>query len=141
MYRFSSIKTGECADFFYSMKDAPKMGTIIDVEGQKWKRVFDAPQLACAGLKPIDPNNAKQFVDKTGSMKGTVGDMWALSAELSEKRAAKIGKDPIKETFYKNYRRARRGTPHMKQLAEQQAAATVAANEKMKKAGISISLT
>lgn len=139
-YPYISQSTGEERDFFYRMKDVPASNVLIEADGQKWKRQMVASQLAVAGLKPIDPHSPKQFVEKTGAMKGTVGDMWDLSKELSEKRAAKDGTDKVKETYYKNYSKNRRGTPHMKQLAEKQAAATKAANEKMAKAGISISL-
>lgn len=102
------------------MKDAPSVGAIVEIEGDKWTRIFTIPQAAPNGLKPIDPRSSKQFVEKTGAMKGTVGDMLDLSKELSEKRAEKMGTDPVKDKFYKDYSAKRRGVKHTAQLAEEQ---------------------
>lgn len=141
LYPFIQPDTGETQDIYFTMSEAPKIGTTVEFEGQMWKRELTTSQLAVAGLKPIDPFSAKQFVNKTGQMKnGTMGNLWDASKELSEKRAAKEGKDPVKEQYYRDYRTQRRGTPHLGQLAEQQRAAAKAANEKMKKMGISIEL-
>lgn len=140
-YPYISQSTGEERDFFYRMKDVPASNVLIEVDGQKWKRQMVASQLATAGLKPIDPHSAKQFVEKTGQMKGgTIGQMWDYSKEQSEKRAAKMGEDPVKKKYLKNYSKARRGVPNITALQEGQAASLKAANEKMAKSGISISL-
>lgn len=141
LYSFLNPETEETQDVFYTMKEAPSLGAYVEIDGERWKRVATTSQLAMAGLKPIDPHSAKQFVEKTGKMKGSLGDLWDTSRELSEKRAAKDGKDGVKESYYREYSRKRRSTPHLSQLAEQQKAAVKVANEKMKKAGISISLT
>ena len=67
------------------------------------KGFFLAPHASVS--TEVDPFNPNSFIEKTGNMKGTVGDMMSLSEELSEKRAAqsKDGKDPVKEkTLQKN---------------------------------------
>ncbi len=80
-------------------------------DGVEWERVFLSPNASVSAA--IDPFNANSFVEKTGKMKGTVGDMLDLSAELSEKRAAANGgKDPVKEQHYKNYSKERDGAEH-----------------------------
>ena len=42
----------------------------------------------------------------------TVGDMWDLSKDMSEKRAKKAGKDPVKEKYFKDYEKKRKGVKH-----------------------------
>lgn len=123
-YLFTSQTTGETREFFYHMRDVPKVSAIIDIDGEKWRREMTMPQAAPNGIKPLDPHSAKQFVAKTGAMKGTIGDMLDLSKEMSEKRAEKHGeKDPIKEKFYDDYAAKRRGIRHTAQLAERQKSA------------------
>ena len=63
-----------------------------------------------------DPFSANSFIEKTGNMKGTVGDMLDYSRELSEKRIEKTGSDPVKEQFYKDYAAKRKGKKHPDQL-------------------------
>ncbi len=140
-YCFSNAETGETQDVFYHMADAPKIGSFVEIDGQQWRRELTTSQLAVAGLKPVDPFNAKDFVRKTGEMKGNLGDLWDASKELSQQRAAKEGVDVVKEKFYVDYSKKRRSTPHMSQLKEKQEAAMKTATEKMKALGISIKST
>jgi len=84
---------------------------VYSKDGVEWERVFLAPNAAVSAA--IDPFNSNSYIEKTGKMKGTVGDMLDLSAELSEKRAAvNGGKDPVKEKFYENYSKERGGAEH-----------------------------
>ena len=55
---------------------------------------------------------AKDFVEKTRNKSGTIGDLWDMSKELSEKRKKKHGKDPILQKYYKNYSKERNGMKH-----------------------------
>jgi hypothetical protein len=87
----------------------------FDEDGLEWKRVFTNPQLNTeAGIDPFDN---VQFIEKTGKMKGTYGDMQDLSREMSEQRK-KItgGKDPVQEAYYKKYSKERKGAKHPDQL-------------------------
>lgn len=99
-YLFQSLDDESVhTDIFFTFKDAPKIGTVISYEGKQWKRRPTLPQAAsCTQLSPYD---SKAFVEKTGQMKGTWGQMEELSAELSEKRAAANGgRDEVREKFY-----------------------------------------
>lgn len=117
VYLFESVEKKDLyTDIFYPFKDAPKIGTIIEFEGEKWRRIPTMPQ--AASNTKCDPFNSKDFVEKTGRMKGTYGEMQDLSAEMSEKRA-KIcgGEDPVlakyensreKQTGLKSFRKKKK---------------------------------
>jgi hypothetical protein len=80
--------------------------------GVEWKRVFEVPEARIDALSDVDPFSKQQFKERTGKMKNiTQGDLWDLSAELSNKRAKKVGKDPVKEKAQKEYEH-RTGKPH-----------------------------
>ena len=87
---------------------------IFSKDGVEWQRVFLAPNAAISS--DVDPFNANGFIEKTGNMKGTIGDMVDYSKELSEKRIEKTGNDPVKEKFYKDYASRRGGKKHPDQL-------------------------
>ena len=56
-------------------------------------------------------------MNTTGGQKGTLGDMMDRSAEMSQKRADECGGvDPVKESYYKDYAKKRKGTPHPDKL-------------------------
>jgi hypothetical protein len=72
-----------------------------DVE---WKRVFTIPQASIDSH--VDPFSSKEFVEKTGKMKGTYGDLIDYSSEMSNKREEKCGtEDPIKRKFFNEYKK------------------------------------
>lgn len=69
----------------------------------KWNRIFSVPNAAVD--TKWDANDSRQFVEKTGKMKGTYGDMLDKSAELSEERASKNGGiDPLKQKRFDDYK-------------------------------------
>ena len=89
----------------------------FDENNLEWKRVFVNPQLNVESN--VDPFSNTDFIEKTGKMKGTYGDMMDLSKELSEKRKdANGGVDPVKENYYKQYSNERKGAKHPQQLRE-----------------------
>lgn len=89
----------------------------FDENGVEWKREWTNPQLNCESN--IDPFSNTDFIEKTGKMKGTVGDVQNYSKELSEKRAAMNGGvDPVKQQYYKNYSKQRKGAKHPNELKE-----------------------
>lgn len=94
-------------DVFQSMSEPH----VFFKDGVEWDRVFTNPQLNVNGGK-IDPFSQKEFVDKTGRMKGTMGDLFDLSAEMSYERANKDGKDPVKEKFLSDYKKETGKTHH-----------------------------
>ena len=80
----------------------------IDEKGIEWKRKWTLPNAAIDA--EIDPFNSNEFVRKTASKKGTMGDLWDQSKELSEKRKEKHGgKDPVKEKYLKEWSKERKG--------------------------------
>ena len=77
----------------------------IDEFGLEWKRVFTVPHASIDTKDDAWDHN--RFVEKTGKMKGTVGDALDYSAELSEKRAqANGGEDPIKKKAFNEYEKS-----------------------------------
>lgn len=109
LYTFEHPITKQRKTFLQRMNDVHK---FFDGEGTEWNRVFEIPQAKVSTLSSIDPFNKNQFMDKTRTMSGTVGDLWDLSAELSEKRKAKRGKDTVKEQAIKDYRKKTKGKLH-----------------------------
>jgi len=78
-----------------------------DGQDEGWKRVYDSPQVNIGNYvaKKVDPWDNKQFVNRTGNMKGTYGDLHDYSAQMSEKRASEsiTGEDPIKREHFDKY--------------------------------------
>ena len=90
---------------------------VYEKDSVKWDRVFLSPNASVDNS--IDPFNKQQFMDATHNKKGNFGDMMDLSAELSSKRAEKAGGiDPVKEKFYDNYAKERKGAEHPNRIKE-----------------------
>ena len=84
----------------------------IDEFGVKWERIYSSPQLNTIGS--IDPWNSSDFVNKTSSTKGSMGDLMDRSKELSNQRASENnGIDPVKQKYFKKYSKERKGAKHM----------------------------
>lgn len=83
----------------------------IDTNGLKWNRIYTVPQLNTDGTLKSDCT-AKQFSEYTSKKNGNLGDLFDRSAELSEKRSKIIGKDPIKEKYFKDWSAKRKGKKH-----------------------------
>jgi hypothetical protein len=83
---------------------------IFFENGVEWKRVFVNPT-ASVDTK-IDPFSSRDFAEKTGKKKGTMGNLFDASREASEKREKVMGKDPVKEKFLKDYSDKRGGKAH-----------------------------
>lgn len=99
-YTFRHPSTEETQDIFFHMNDEK---IYIDENGIKWNREFTVPQ---AGIDTrIDPYSSRAFVDKTKKA-GTVGELFDLSKEMSEKRGGKKN-DPIKRTHEKQWKKDR----------------------------------
>ncbi len=113
LYLFQNPKTQEYQEVFFGMNDDK---TFIDESGLKWQRVYVSPELNTAGT--TDPWSHNDFMEKTSSKKGTVGDMMAHSEELSQIRKDQRGIDPLKQKYYKNYSKQRGGAKHPKEIKE-----------------------
>lgn len=91
----------------------------MDCEGVKWERLFSVPQTVISPLSKLDPKDPKAFVKATGERKGKIGDLYQLSAELSEKRTKEMGKDFVKAKSWDNYEKKRVKSVHPERRKEQ----------------------
>jgi len=105
-YNFIHETTGETKEVEMPMSDyKPYKGE--DGQDEGWQRIYDAPQVNIGNYvaKKVDPWDNKQFVTRTGNMKGTYGDLHDYSAQMSEKRAKEsiTGEDPVKRKHFDKY--------------------------------------
>lgn len=128
LYEFENLK-GERTTFFYPVSNYPKIGQIhLDENKIEWKRVFSVPN--ASSDTNIDPYSQNDFIEKTGKKKGTLGDLYDQSRELSEKRAKDNGgEDPVKKKKLEDYKKKRFGVEHFE-----------ARKKKIEKKDVSISL-
>lgn len=107
-YTYEHPKTGRHIDVYQGINDVHE---YFDKKGVKWSRVYTVPNMSIDSR--VDEFSQKEFVEKTGAKKGTVGDLMDRSQELSEKRASKNGGvDPIKEKFFSDYSKKRKNKLH-----------------------------
>lgn len=86
----------------------------IDKDGLKWERIFSVPEVNTRGTLKADAS-AKEFSEYTKNQKGSIGDLWDRSQELSDKRKKKYGgKDPIKDKYYEGWSKKRKNRVHPK---------------------------
>jgi hypothetical protein len=101
----------EKRDFVFKMNDTKP--DVIEADGKKWRRDWSALRVQGAVDGKLNCFSQSAFVEKTAKMKGTIGDIWEKSRELSEQRAkANGGVDEVKEKFYKDYEKKARGAKH-----------------------------
>lgn len=104
LYLYKNPKTGKIVSVFQSMNEEH---TYSD-DGIKYERVFTIPNAQID--TEFDVESSSKFVEKTGRMKGTLGEIWDYSQELSDKRAAKHdGIDPLRQKAEEKYSKKRRG--------------------------------
>ena len=110
IYQFSHPEHPIIIEVVQSMKE-PHI--YIDEEGVEWTRVWDLPN-ASIDTK-IDPWSASDFSRKTGEKKGTMGDLWDQSKEMSQERAKQCGgTDPVKKKYEKDWSAKRRDMKYKK---------------------------
>ena len=83
--------------------------TYTDSKGIVWNRVFTKPQAAVN--TQISANDKQDFLNKTRGKNYSLGQLWDISGELSEKRGGMTGKDEVKAKAEKVYN-DRTGKPH-----------------------------
>lgn len=83
----------------------------VDQDGLKWDRVFTVPQVNTE-IKLKAESSSKDFTEYTKNKKGSLGDLWDASKDLSEKREKIFGKDPIKKDYFKKWSKKRKGKKH-----------------------------
>ena len=117
------------ADIYFQFKDAPRIGAVIEHEGKHWRRMPTYVQ--AASNTKCDHWNSKDFVEKTGRMKGNWGELESLSAEMSAKRAKDAGgEDPILATHEASREKLTGLKPFRKRKVE--------AKEKLAKMGVEL---
>jgi hypothetical protein len=119
VYKFRHRKTEEHHEVEMPMSDyIPYKGP--DGDDDQWERIYEAPQInmGVSTSKNIDAWDSKSFVERTGKMKGTYGELQDHASELSEKRAKEslTGEDPVKRKYLDNYSKKRGGKKHVADL-------------------------
>lgn len=99
LYSFTNETETEYVDVFFHMNDEKK---FVGPDGKQWRRVYTVPTASIDSK--IDPFSSKDFVEKTGRKKGSLGDLMDQAKEASLVRAQKAGKDPVKEKWLANYK-------------------------------------
>ena len=114
IYLYHNTETDEYREIIQSMKeDHVYFGDHGDESC--WTRVFTVPNASIDSH--VDPFSSKQFVDKTQNKKGTYGDLIDRSAEMSAKRSEIAGgQDPVKQQYFDNYSKTRKGAKHPEQM-------------------------
>lgn len=112
VYIFTHPETGERKEIVQAMNDEH---IYVDEEGVTWNREWTLPN-AQVDVE-LDPFDGKAFAEKTKNQKGTVGDLWDQSKEMSEKRKAQLGYDPVKKKYLEKYSKDRMGRRLPKRMA------------------------
>jgi len=90
-----------------SMKEEHK----YEANGKAWDRQYTVPKASIDSR--IDPESQSEFVDKTTNKRGTMGDLWDASKEMSERRKEIYGgEDPVAKKHFKKYSEKRKGMKH-----------------------------
>ena len=87
-YLYQHPETEEVKGIIQSIHDKHE---YIDEKGLKWNRVFTVPQMGI-DTKMDAGTDPKSFAEKTSNKKGTLGDLFDQSKELSEARKKMYGK-------------------------------------------------
>lgn len=106
IFLYSHPDTGEVKEIIQSVHDKHEYFE----NGVKFNRVFTVPTASIDNK--WNEFSSKDFAEKTAKKKGTIGDLWEKSQELSLKREKLVGKDTIKEQFYKDYSKERNNHDH-----------------------------
>lgn len=109
VYLYQNPNDGEIKEIIQSVHDVHEYYEN-DI---KWNRIFTAPEVNTQEKLNIN-SSAKDFSRVTSNKKGSVGDMWDQSQELSEKRKKVYGKDPVKQKYFEDWSKKRNGKIHPK---------------------------
>ncbi len=104
VYLYQHPVTKEVIEVVQQVKDKHEH---TDSKGVKYDRVWTIPQASFNSQ--IDPFSSKSFVDKTRGKKLSVGDLWDISAEMSNKRLDKDGGDNVKKSYDTKEKEKRKG--------------------------------
>ena len=103
-YLFENPDTGEVISVIQGIDEKH----TYSEKGKEFSRVFTIPTASIDSS--IDPFSSQHVSEKTKNMKGSMGDMWDYSKELSEKRKEITGsEDPVRKKAERNYSKKRKG--------------------------------
>ncbi len=105
-YQFLNEETGEVVEVFQKMNEPH----IYEKDGTKYLRLFASSQLS--ENTRINPYDSQDFIKKTRNKVGNLGQIMDESAALSKIREDREGVDPVKQKYYENYAKERRGQEH-----------------------------
>lgn len=110
LYLYSNPENGEIKEIFQSMSEPH----VYKENGIKWQRIFTVGQ-ASIDTK-WNPDSSEDFIRKSSSKKGTLGNLMDKSKELSMERESKRGVDPLKIQYNENYKKSHNGkdTPEIR---------------------------
>jgi len=134
LYIYENKKTGEIIEVLQSMNDTHEYHGEDGTEKGLWRRVFVNPGISSD--TQVDAFDSHSFANSVSKKNDSYGDLFERSAEASEKRAQRYGKDPVKEKYYADYNKKTNGKLHPQQQKERFNKAV----EKADKAGIKIEL-
>jgi hypothetical protein len=134
LYLYENKETGEVVEVLQGMSELHEYKGSNGREQGLWRRVFVNPNLSFD--TNVDDNSSKSFVASSLNKNYTYGELFEKSAESSEKRSQKYGKDPVKEKYYADYNKKTNGKLHPQQMKDN----FKKAKEKANKAGINIEL-
>ena len=106
-YLFRNKITNEFKEVFFHMNDEKIFNGDFGNEKDQWERVFQPPNSSVD--TKIDPNNSKDFVEKTRNKKGNIGNLIDQSKELSIARENSMGQDPVKKAYWDKWSKERGG--------------------------------
>lgn len=129
IYLFENPATNEIVEVIQRMNDDH---VFIDENGISYKRIYTIPNSSIDSK--IDAFSSKDFAQKTGNKKGTIGDLFEKSKELSEKRGG-ASCDPVLKKYFSSYEKEN-GVKHSSQTAKEK---FENANKKLKKIGVTLS--
>jgi hypothetical protein len=111
IYIFKNKTTGETKEICLSMKGKI---SFPDTEGNPndWERVYTIPNMGID--TKINPYSSSDFVEKTRNTKGTIGDLFNASKELSEARGG-ASSDPVLKKYFSDYQKEK-GVKHSSQI-------------------------
>lgn len=113
VYKFQNPYTKEIVEVFQHMND---IHSYVQ-DGINWSRIYTVP-MAAVGTK-IDPFSTQQFIEQSYQKKGTIGNLFDQSKELSAKREKILGIDPFKQKYLENWSKKRKGKTHPDLLKKQ----------------------
>lgn len=132
LYLYENEETGEVVEVLQGMNDLHEYHGASGREKGLWRRVYVNPTLSVD--TQVDAFDSHNFANSVSKKNDSYGDLFERSAEASEKRAQRYGKDPVKEKYYADYNKKTNGKLHPGQMKERFNKAV----EKADKAGIKI---